>query len=115
MKEIAETSDKGKKISTSPDREGDFSRIAAHEKLTLDPQRDIMKGGADQGQSSSLQRYKTEMDNAKKSIQETNAKKENISEKLSNEREKAIVTMKERQAKYDYNKYKEKNKLFYPR
>jgi hypothetical protein len=51
MEKAGEISDKGKKLLASRDKETDFTRIAAKEKLTLDPQRDILKGGSGEGSS----------------------------------------------------------------
>jgi predicted transcriptional regulator len=52
--EISETG-KGKGISTSPEGEADFTQITVQEKLKFDPQRDILKGGSDEGSSSNQQ------------------------------------------------------------
>ena len=55
MDKIARNSDKGKEKITSPTKKTDFTKIAAQEKLTLDPRHEYLKGGMDKGESSKKQ------------------------------------------------------------
>jgi hypothetical protein len=55
MKDSKSFSEKGKEKTTSPVKTRDFTRAHSQEKLTLNPQRDILKGGSGQEESSSQQ------------------------------------------------------------
>ena len=55
MKESKSFSEKGKEKTTSPVKTRDLIKAQSQEKLTLNPQRDILKGGSEQEETSSQQ------------------------------------------------------------
>ena len=55
MGDTGTISDKGKEKVTSPVRTRDFIKTQAQEKLKLEPRREFLKGGMNQGESSKQQ------------------------------------------------------------
>jgi hypothetical protein len=55
MNDSKSFSEKGKEKATSPAKTRDFIRARSQDKLTLNPQRDILKGGSGQEETSSQQ------------------------------------------------------------